>query len=313
MRAAMILACLALGLFAVGAARADDCTPEKNPLNGQEKAWFSQFTKLRAAAPKAPAGWQLTDDSQALFAEDYQYLPASECDVSSYSVGVDVGYRRPVTQADAQQEMQLMQAPPDPKLKAEQDQLVQQQQDLMQKSMAAAQKQDYASMDKLGKQMDALNKKQKGLQNAMNAKSKTGMASIERDREAKVSLRLNNGEDEHCYGNPAPMQVAGGVAWSCYNPGTFDSEGNAVDKPTARIVVAFGKALAKSPTQFDWTDAAGKPHQDQEVEIAATLDNTLPPMTAENLFVVIESDNPERAQGLFKAMNFEPLRKLVKP
>lgn len=288
-----------------------DCIPQKMPLNAQEKAFFSKFTVLRAAVPKPPAGWQYSDDSRDVLASGYKYMPASECEVSSYYIGLNVGYERPMTQADTQKMEQAAQAQPDPAKQKKLEQLLAQQQALMQKSMAAAQKQDYKAVDALGKQGDALNAQISQVQQEMNAPGQAAMDAIQRDRSAKVSLAVNDAAgDVTCYGSPKPLTVPGAVAYACEAPATYSSPGEQLDPAKGRIVVVFGKgAVVQS---YDWSrqDNQGHEHKDSYVDIKMPMDPTIA-IGVQYVTVNIEGDDLARAQSLYKQMNLAPLAALA--
>ncbi len=301
---------LLLCLSAV-AAHAEDCTAAKYPLSGQEKAFFSTFVKLRAALPKPPAAWRYDEESRSKLGADYEYLPASECDISSYYVGIGVRYERPMSQAELQAEVQAERGPPDPAHKKKLDDLMAQQQVLMQKIAAAAQKQDTQALDALGKQNDALSKQISAAQKDMDAGRQAKVDALQRDRNAKASLGLNDQSDFTCYGSPKPLAVPGAAyAYECGAPATFDSEGNQVDAPQGKVVVVFGKYKLE---QYDWdrTDAAGKTVHDKYIDIKPDWDDTLT-LDIQNVTAVFEGDDAARAEALYQAADIKSLATLIK-
>ena len=305
--------CLVLVLFCLAnfTVHAEDCTAAKYPLSGQEKAFFSSFVKLRAALPKPPAGWRFDEESQSKLGPDYQYLPASECDISNYTVGIEVGYERPTSQAELQAEVQAERGPPDPATKKKLDDLMAQQQALAQKMAAAAQKQDTLTLDALGKQNDALTKQITAVQKGVNAGSQAKLDALRRDRRAKASFGLNDQSDFTCYGSPKPLQVAGAAyAYECSAPASFDSEGNQVDPARAEVVVVFGKYKLE---QYDWdrTDASGKTVHDKYIDIKPDWDDTLT-LDIQNLTAVFEGDDAARVESLYQAADIKSLAALIK-
>lgn len=308
-----LFVCIAF-LFA-GAAHAEgenaDCSPKQFPLKPEEKAFFSRFTVLRAAVPKPPAGWQYSDDSKEVLAKDYKYLPASECDISNYYIGLDVGYSRPMSQAEMDKVGAAMQAKPDPAKQKKLDGLIAQQQALMQKMVAAAQKQDAKTMDALGKQNDALNAQIQATQRDMNAGSSAAMASAQRDREAKVHFAINDAAgDVTCYGNPQFLKVPGAIAYACENPATYSSPGEILDNPRGRVVVVFGKGAEADVEEWTWRDSSDKEHKDHYVSIRTPLDPAVA-IGVQYVIVSVEGDDLARAQSLYKQMNLKPLAALV--
>ena len=311
-RSDFIFILFALLCFAASAARAD-CDQQQVPLTAKEKAYYSsKFPVLHAAIPKPPAGWQYDDDSTQKLAPDYQdYMPKYNCGPSNYYIGLDIGYERPMTQADSDKEMAAMQAPPDPAKQKKVDALIAQEQALMQKIADAAQKQDTKGMDALGKQNDALTRQLQAAQQDLNAGSRATMDAVQRDRKATVRIAINDGAgDVSCYGNPKPIQVPGATAYSCENPATYSSPGEQLDAPAAHIVVVFGKATV-DPEDWDRQDATGKIVKDHSVDIKTPL---VRPVVIGVQFVIVDvkGDDLARAQSLYKQMNLGPLSALVK-
>ena len=307
----LVILCV-LSFFAANAARAD-CDQQQAPLTAKEKAYYSgKFPVLRAAIPKPPAGWQYDDDSQAKLAPDYQdYMPEYNCGPSNYYISLDIGYERPMSQADSDKEMAAIQAPPDPAKQKKVDALMAQEQVLMQKIVDAAQKQDTKAMDALGKQNDELNKQLQAAQADMNSGSRTTLDAMQRDRKATVRIAINDGAgDVSCYGNPKPLQVPGATAYSCENPATYSSPGEQLDPPAGHIVVVFGKATVDAE---DWErqDATGKEIKDRSVDIKTPLDRPVG-VGVQLVIVDVKGDDLARAQSLYKQMNLSPLGALVK-
>lgn len=303
---AFVLLCLA-----AQAAHAEDCTAAKYPLSGQEKAFFSTFVKLRAALPKPPTGWQYSKESKDKLEPGYQYLPASECNISNYYVDIEVDYERSMSQAELEAEVQATRGPPDPAKKKRLDDLMTQQQALMQKTIAAAQKQDYKTVDVLGKQNDALNKQINTAQKDMNASVQAKLDALQQDRHAKAHIALDDQSDFTCYGSPKPLVVSGAAyAFECSSPATFDSEGNRVDPPRGQVVVVFGKYTLE---QHDWdrSDATGKTVHDKYVDIKPVWDDTLT-LEIQNVTAVFESQDAARAESLYQAADIKSLAALIK-
>jgi hypothetical protein len=307
-----VFACIAfLSAIAAHAEGGGDCSAKQYPLKPEERAFFSKFTVLRAAVPKPPKGWQYSDDGKEVLAKGYKYLPASECEISNYYIGLDVGYSRPMTQADMDKVGAAMQAKPDPAKQKKLDGLMAQQQALMQKMVAAAQKQDAKTMDGLSKQNDALTVQINALQQDMNAGSSAAMSSAQQDRQAKVRLAINDAAgDVTCYGNPQFLKVPGAVAYACENPATYSSPGDVLDSPKGRIVVVFGKGVEANVEEWTWKDASDKEHKDHYVSIKTPLDQTIT-IGVQYVIVDVEGDDLARAQSLYKQINLKPLGALV--
>ncbi len=315
MKRAIASVFVSITLLSAAAAHAEgdaDCSPKKFPLKPEEKTFFSHFTVLRAAVPKPPAGWQYTDDSKEALAKNYKYLPASECEINNYYISLDVGYSRPMSQADMDKVTSAMQAKPDPAKQKKLDGLMAQQQALMQKLMAAAQKQDSKAMESLGKQNDALTAQINAMQQDMNAGSQGAMDAAQRDRKAKVRFAINDAADDvSCFGNPQFLKIPGAVAYSCENPATYSSPGETSDAPKGHIVVVFGKGIQADVEEWVWKDAGDKEHKDHSVSIKTPLDPAVV-IGVQFVTVDIEGDDLARAQSLYKQMNLAPLAALVK-
>jgi len=314
MKSAILPLFVCIALLPAATAHAEgggDCSSKQFPLKPEEKAFFSKFTVLRAAVPKPPKGWQYSDDSKEVLAKDYRYLPASECDISSYSIGLDVGYSRPMSQADMNKVSAAMQAKPDPAKQKKLDARMAQQQALMQKMVAAAQKQDAKTMDSLSKQNDALTAQINATQQDMNAGSSAAVASAQKDREAKVRLSINDASgDVTCYGNPQFLKVPGAVAYACENPATYSSPGEVLDNPRGRVVVVFGKGVQADVEEWTWKDTNDKEHKDHYVSIRTPLDPAVA-IGVQYVVVNVEGDDLARAQSLYKQINLKPLAALI--
>src|SRR5215469_11723374 len=149
MRRVVLLTTLSVAVFST-AAHAEGCDSPLQPLNAQEKSFYSAATVLRAAVPQPPAGWQYKRDSQEKLAKDP--VPKERCPGSHYYIGMGIHYERPMSQADLDQETAAMQAAPDPAKQQKLQELTQQRMALVQQAMAASQKQDYKTVDALSKQ-----------------------------------------------------------------------------------------------------------------------------------------------------------------
>ena len=298
------------GFFFISTAHAEGCDSTPQPLNAQEKAFYSTFTTLRSAIPQPPTGWQFKQESQEKLDKAYEYLPQDRCPGSNYYQALEIGYERPMTQEDSDKEMAAMQAKPDPAQQKKLDDLMAQQAAMMQKIMAAAQKQDYKAMDALGKQNDALNKETQAAQQDANAGSRATIDAIQRDRDATVRISINDAGGVACYGSPKAIQVAGAVAYECQSPATYSSPGDQLDAPKGHIVVIYGPAEAH---QYDWTrkDAQDKEMQDSYVDIKTSADAGRYPQPTV-VVVDVSGDDLARAQSLYKEMNLKPLAALIK-
>jgi len=137
----LTLLCIA-GFSIANLAGAEGCDSTLVPLNGQEKAFYSQFTVLRAAIPQPPTGWQYNERAKDKLLTGYKYLPAAHCPGENYYIGLGIDYERSLSQADMDAEVAAMQAKPDPTKQKKLDELTQQRIALVQKAMDAAQKQD---------------------------------------------------------------------------------------------------------------------------------------------------------------------------
>lgn len=309
-RTGLLFVLCALACSAAGTVQAEGCDATPRPLTAQEKVFYSKYTVLRAALPKPPAGWQYKDDTQDALAPDYQYLPTEYCPNTGYYVGIDAGYTRPMTQADADQEMAAMQAKPDPARQKKLDALMAQQQALMQKIGEAAQKQDFKAMDALGKQNDALSRQIQALQAATDAGSRATVSAVQADRDAVVHLSINSAAGLDCYGSPKSLQVPGATAYECQHPATYSSPGEQLDPAVGRIVVVFGPVKLRTDDNWSRKDAQGNEVQDQGVILdtpAEVHDST----KVRLVIVDISGDNLARAQSLYKQMNFKPLAALL--
>ncbi|MFI4921800.1 MAG: hypothetical protein ACHQAZ_09200, partial [Gammaproteobacteria bacterium] len=203
-------------LITADLAHAEGCEEgQQHAPNAKEKAYYSsEFKTLRNAVPEPPAGWQYSDADNEKLDPGYSDVPDYLCGTDqSYYIGLDVAYQRPMSEADTQKEMQAIQAKPDPAKQKKLDGLMAQQQALMQKSLAAAQKQDYKAMDAIGKQSDSLNAQMTQAQLDVNAGQKAALDAVQRDREAKVRIAINDAGDASCYGSPKVIPVPGAIAY----------------------------------------------------------------------------------------------------
>lgn len=293
---------------------AEGCEGQQRPLTAKEKAFYSSnFKALRAALPKPPPGWQYSDADKDKLDPSYTDVPDNLCtDYINYYIGLDMGYERPVSDADQAKLDAAMQAKPDPAKQKELEGLMAQQQALIQKTVAAAQKQDSKAMDALSKQGDALNVKISKVEEEMNAGQSAVVDALQHDREAKVHISINDAYgDVTCYGSPKPLQIAGAIAYQCQNPTTYSSPGNVLDRGVGRFVVVFGKGVQAKTEEWSRQDGDGKEHQDSYVDIKYPLDESHP-LVVQYLVINVEGDDLERAQSLFKQMNLAPLAALVK-
>ena len=312
-RTVLMLVLLATGLF-TAAAFAEGCEEgQQHPPSAKEKAYYaSNFKVLRAALPKPPAGWQYSDADKEKLDPGYTDVPEWLCgDKQSYYIGLDMGYERPVNEADQAKLDAAMQAKPDPAKQKELEGLLAQQQALIQRQVAAAQKQDYKAMDAIGKESDALNAKLSKVQDEMNAGQNAAMTALQWDREAKVRIAINDAGDVTCYGSPKPLQIPGGVAYQCGSPATFSSPGNQLDPAKGRIVVVFGKGVQPQTSSWERQDDKGQEHKDSYVILKYTSPYGSVP-AVQYVTVDVEGDDLARAQSLFKQMNLAPLAALVK-
>ncbi|HEY1991481.1 MAG TPA: hypothetical protein VGH71_03400 [Gammaproteobacteria bacterium] len=309
----LLILALATALFAASSF-AEGCEEgQQHAPNAGEKAYYSgNFKALRNALPKPPAGWQYSDADKEKLEPDYSDVPDYLCgDSQSYYIGLDMGYERPTSRADADKMQQAMQMQPDPAKQKELDGLMAQQQALIEKTVAAAQKQDAKAMDALGKQGDILNARITEVQRQMNAGQSATLAALQKDRQAKVRIAINDAGDATCYGSPKAIPVPGAVAYQCENPATFSSPGNQLDAPKGRVVVVFGKGARAETDQWSHQDDQGKEHQDSNVVIRYTVQQGNTPVV-QFVTVDVEGDDLARAQSLFKQMNLAPLAALVK-
>lgn len=310
-RQALLVLVSIAGALSATVARAEGCDSTPQPLNAQEKAFYSTFAKLRSVVPQPPAGWRFDESSQEKLAQDYEYLPTERCPGENYYIGLGIGYERPMSQEDSDKEMAAMQAPPDPAKQKKVDDLMAQEQALMQKVGEAAQKQDYKAMDALGKQNDALGKQLQAAQADMNSGSHSTIEAIQRDREAHVDISVNSAAGGvTCYGSPKALQVPGAIAYECGAPATFSSPGEQLDPARGRIVVVYGPAEVK---QYDWSrkDAQDKQVKDSYVSIKTSADAGRYPQPMV-VVVDISGDDLARAESLYKQMNLKPLAALIK-
>lgn len=306
----LILAVIA-SLFAVGAF-AEGCEGQQRAPTAKEKAFYvSNFKALRAALPKPPAGWQYNDADKQKLDPTYTDVPEYICsDYVNYYIGLDMSYERPMNEADSQKEMAALQAAPDPAKQKELDALMAQQQALIEKTMAAAQKQDAKALDALSKQGDVLGAKIGQVQADMTAGQSAALAAIQRDRDAKVRIAINDAGGASCYGNPKPIQVKGAfAAYQCENPATYSSPGNQLDAPRGRILVVYGAATLRTDDDWERKDDKGQEHKDSAVTLDTQVDQKS--MVVQSIIVNIEGDDLARAQSLFKQMNLAPIAALL--
>lgn len=300
--------------FAAGLAHAEGCEEgQQHPPSAKEQAYYSgDFKVLRAALPKPPAGWQYSEADKEKLRPDYSDVPEYLCgDAQSYYIGLDMGYERPTSEADAQKMQDAMQMKPDPAKQKELEGLMAQQQALIEKTMAAAQKQDTKAMDSLGKQGDTLNAKIAKVQQEMTASQSDTLAALQKDRQAKVRIAINDAGDASCYGSPKAISVPGAIAYQCENPATFSSPGNQLDAPKGRVVVVFGKGARAETDEWSRQDDQGQEHKDSNVVIRyATRQSNTP--AVQFVTVDVEGDDLARAMSLYKQMNLAPLAALVK-
>ena len=301
-------------ILAAGLAHAEGCEEgQQHAPNAKEKAFYGDnFKVLRAALPKPPAGWQYSDADKEKLEPGYSDVPDYLCgSVQNYYIGLDMGYERPTSGADAQKEQDAMQMPPDPAKQKELDGLMAQQQALIEKTMAAAQKQDSKAMDALSKQGDALNAKIAQVQQEMTAKQSATLAALQRDRQAKVRIAINDAGDASCYGSPKAISVPGAIAYQCENPATFSSPGNQLDAAKGRVVVVFGKGARVETGEWSRKDDKGQEHKDSDVIIRYATRQTNTP-AVQFVTVDVEGDDLARAMSLYKQMNLAPLAALIK-
>lgn len=311
--ALLILMFLVTASFAAGAF-AEGCEEgQQHPPSAKEKAYYSSnFKVLRNALPKPPAGWQISDADKEKLASGFTDVPDYLCGASqNYYIGLDMGYERPVSDADQAKLDAAMQAKPDPTKEKELENLMAQQQDLVMKNVAAAQKQDYKTMDALGKQSDALNVKISKVQQEMNAGQAAAINAVQKDREAKVRIAINDAGDTTCYGSPKPIQVPDAVAYQCESPATFSSPGDQLDPAKGRIIVVFGKGVRTVKDDWSRMDEQGQHHDDSGVILKYTSQYGTKPVV-QFVTVNVEGDDLARALSLYKQMDLKPLAALVK-
>ena len=310
-RLALLILVVTASLFAVSAF-AEGCEGQERPPTAKEKAFYANnFKVLRAALPKPPAGWQYSDADKQKLDPTYIDVPSSICsDYVNYYIGLDMSYERPMSEADSQKEMAALQAKPDPAKQKELDGLMAQQQDLIQKTMAAAQKQDTKAMDALSKQGDALGAKMAQVQAEMNAGQSATLAAVQRDREAKVRIAINDAGGASCYGSPKPIQVKGAfAAFQCENPAIYSSPGNQLDAPRGRILVVYGAATLRNDDDWERKDDKGQEHKDSAVTMDTQVNQKS--MVVQSIIVNIEGDDLARAESLYKQMNLGPVAALL--
>jgi len=299
-----------ISCFAAPAVYADGCVEGvQKPLTAKEKSFYTVFKTLRAAVPAPSAGWQYGADSHDVLAPDYDATPAYTCGPDNYFVGINVSYERPMTDAEGQQELQIMQAKPDPAKQKKVDALIAKQQAVMQQIMTAAQKQDYKAMDSLGKQNDDLSKQIQAAQEEANASNKAALDKLQFDRKATLSIGINDASGADCYGSPKPLQVPGAVAYECEAPATYSSPGNPLDPVHGSIVVVYGKSTVET-ADWDRKDDQGTEHKDSSVILRSRVEQGTDPKV-QNLVIKIAGDDLARAQAIFKQMNLKPLAALL--
>ncbi|HSN17416.1 MAG TPA: hypothetical protein VLV87_04325 [Gammaproteobacteria bacterium] len=313
MRKAVLSLIGLVGLVGASVAHAECAEGPQRAPNAKETAYYSShFKVLRAVLPKPPAGWQYSAADKEKLDPGYTDVPEYLCgETQDYYIGLDMGYERPTTKADAEKMQQAMQMQPDPAKQKELDGLLAQEQALIEKSTAAAQKQDYRAMDAIGKQSDALNAKISKLQAEMNAPQTDAMNALQRDRQAKVRIAINDAGDATCYGSPKPIAVPGAVAYQCEAPATFSSPGNQLDAARGRIVVVFGKGVQVAKDDWSRTDDKGQKHDDSGVILKYQRQAGTSPVV-QFVTVDVEGDDLNRAMSLYKQMDLAPLAALVK-
>ncbi|HEY1772535.1 MAG TPA: hypothetical protein VGH91_05015 [Gammaproteobacteria bacterium] len=301
-----VLLCFAAGLVHAGCVEG-----VQKPLTAKEKIYYTKFKTLRAAVPPPAAGWQYSADSHDVLAPGYDATPPYTCGPDNYFIGLNVSYGRPMSEAEAQQEIKIMQAPPDPAKQKQVDALMAKRQALIQQLMAAAQKQDAKSLDAIGKQNDALGKRIQVAQVQATASKKAALDKLQYDRKATLSIDINDVTSADCYGSPKPLQVADAVAYSCEAPATYSSPGDQQDPVHGSIVVVYGKSTTDT---VDWErqDDQGAEHKDSAVILRTEVQQGTDPKV-QNLVIRIVGDDLARAQAIYKQLDLKPLAALVKP
>ena len=301
----LLLPCL------IGAVRAwadgGDCT--YRPLTAEEKTFYGRFVTLRDALPSPASGWRFHDSTERLLAPGYTGIPDKVCKEDLEPSLSDIFYyeRIPSEQDQAILQRAVQQAP-DPAQLAEVEKGNQRIAELTEQVMAAAGQGDMATVDKLNAELDAQSQHMKQTLEKLYAPQAAIAAELDRDRQASVTITVN-GRGADCNGQPRSETINGGLVYHCAYENGYLSSGEVLDPAAARVVVVFGKAREQTQ-EWPRLDRDQREFKDRMLTITADYDNRQP-LVVQNVVVVIDSDNTERVEQLYKGMATDKLAALV--
>lgn len=279
------------------------------PPNKNEKAFFSQFAALRTAVPPAPDGWELREDEK--LDPKYTGIPEQVCnDDNEHALILDLFYERKPDREKEDATLQRAQnAASDKAELAKIEPLQAKQLELAKQATAAAEKGDFAMVDKLNAEIDVLVQQIQKIYDDLHALQSEITAELERDRTASIKITVN-GAGGDCYGNPQPIIIPNAVAYRCAYDDGYTSSGNILDHASARILIMLGQATMKTQ---DWPRLLRNQHEftDHSIMLEATYDRAQP-LVVHNVVILIDSDNPEMVDNLFRGMRLDGLKKLVR-
>jgi len=284
----------------------DNCT--YRPPNPNEIAFFRNFAALRASVPPAPDGWELRENEQ--LNPDFSGVPEQVCNESDrYALELDLVYQLvPNPDQDEAALRRAQDATPGKAAMAEIETLQARQMKLAEEATAAANRGDMAAVDKINVELDALSQHIQQKFDALYAPQAEITADLARDRSATIHIEVN-GSGGDCNGNPQPIAISNAVAYRCSYDDGYTSSGSVLDHASASILIVLGKAEVRTQ---DWSRLGSDQQEfnDQLLTLEAVYDRARPLM-AQNAVIRIDSDNPERVEGLFRGLKLDALQKLV--
>jgi len=284
-----------------------DCT--YRPLTAEEKTFYGRFAVLRAALPRPAAGWRFHDSSETLLAPGYTGIPEKTCQEDlEPSLSEGFYYERIPSEADQVILDRAVEQAPDPAKLAEIETINQHIATLTEQVMAAVGQGDMATVDRLNEEMDGLSQRMQKIYEQLYAPQVAAMAELNRDREAKVTITVN-GQHADCNGQPRAETIEGGLLYRCAYDNGYSSSGDILDPASARIVMVLGTATVRTQ-EWPRLDSAQREFTDQMLSITVGYDHKRP-LVVQNILVVIDSDNAERVEQLYKGMATGKLAALV--
>ena len=279
------------------------------PLNKSETEFFSKYSILRSSVPTAPDGWSLRNTNNT--DPNYSGIPDQVCAESTeHKVTLNILYEK---NADVQKDQGILNrainAAPGKDDMSQIEALQAKQMELALQATTAAEKGDLALVDKINIEINAIVEEIQKKFDAMNAPSAEIAAEFERDRSASLVIAINsNGGD--CSGNPQPVNIPGVTAYRCAYEKGYTPFGEVIDHAFARTLVVIGKTTTKKQ-EWPRIDKDQREFTDHRLNIEAAYDRAQP-LVVQNVVISIDSDNPERVDGLLRGLHLDPLKKLVK-